>query len=211
MNCTKYLEGSISNYNLTTESWDNETESANKTKKDYIFDTTEWISYDLAPSSRYCTGSMLEMYRWGLKKSTQFKSWGDVFQAWLQNILGNVITFQKLYDKIKQADQAQNTKESYYWYGRFLSLFINFEPIPEDDEALDRPNQKLFTRFVSERNARTSRVESPRVQGIMGYSLGFASGYVNASLGNASPQSQICQGNLTRIVKTSGDFWDQMD
>lgn len=63
------------------------------TEKDYVFNTTEWISYDLAPSSRYCTSSILEMYSWGLHKGDQFDSMGDAFSAWLQNILGNVITF----------------------------------------------------------------------------------------------------------------------
>ena len=63
------------------------------TTKDYVFNTTEWISDDLAPSSRYCVGSLLEIYSYVLFKQTQFPTWGDVFAAWLQNLLGNVITF----------------------------------------------------------------------------------------------------------------------
>lgn len=44
----------------------------------------------------------------------------------MQQLLGNVITFQKIYDKIKEANDLGNDMESYYWYGRFTTLFINF-------------------------------------------------------------------------------------
>ena len=106
------------------------------TNQDYVFNTTEWISYSLAPSSRYCVTGVLEFYTWGLTKFNLFDSFGDVFAAWLQNLLGNVITFNTLYSKIEEALEAGNKKEIYYWYGRFITLFINFEPIvadPADD------------------------------------------------------------------------------
>ena len=111
MNCTKYLEGTLLTMNDTRESWKDENVTANMTRKDYVFNTTSWISYDLAPSSRYCFMSTLEMYVWGLRKNEQFETWDDVFAAWLQNLLGNVITFQKLHDKIKAADEAENRRE----------------------------------------------------------------------------------------------------
>jgi len=69
--------------NETTTSWDDEKVTANMTEKDYVFDTTEWISYDLAPSSRYCMDTIMDGYVWGLRKSEVFDSWGDVFEAWL--------------------------------------------------------------------------------------------------------------------------------
>jgi len=49
--------------------------------------------------------------------------------------LGNVITFQKLYDKIKASGDLEDPRESFYWYGRFTTLFINFDPVEE--ETLD--------------------------------------------------------------------------
>merc|ERR1712165_36199 len=53
------------------------------THQDYIFNTTYWVSYDLAPSSRFCTMSTLEIYSWFLLKTSQFDNFGDVFWAWL--------------------------------------------------------------------------------------------------------------------------------
>ena len=132
-NCTRYLEGSIIQYNDTRESWKDENVTAEYGNSEYVFDTTEWISYSLAPSSHYCFMSTLEVYMWYLFKQSQFDTLGDVFAAWLQNLLGNVITFNSLYKKIEEAEEAGNFREVYYWYGRFFTLFINFDPIVEDD------------------------------------------------------------------------------
>jgi len=57
------------NFNNTLQDWDNETITANMTNKEYIFNTTTWISYDLAPSSRYCMSATLEFYAFGLFKA----------------------------------------------------------------------------------------------------------------------------------------------
>jgi len=45
--------------NETSQSWKEEEVAADMTTKDYVFNTTSWISYDLAPSSRYCFSSTL--------------------------------------------------------------------------------------------------------------------------------------------------------
>lgn len=85
-------------------SWDNETIAANMTQQEYIFNTTTWVSYDLAPSSRYCIAATLEFYAFGMFKASQFESLGDIFAAWLQSLLGNVITMNKMVTKIEEAD-----------------------------------------------------------------------------------------------------------
>ena len=54
LNCTKYLEGSIYNMNETQNNWDDPELAENVTTKEKVFNYTSWISYDLAPSSRYC-------------------------------------------------------------------------------------------------------------------------------------------------------------
>jgi hypothetical protein len=216
MNCTKYLEGSIYKMNETQNTWEDPEIGDNVTTKEKVFNYTSWISYDLAPSSRYCFTTTLQMYVWYLHKSTQFETWGDIFAAWLQNLLGNVITFNKLKNKIKIADEEDNFREQYYWYGRFATLFINFEPIKDDafeDEEFNKRHgydpdnfNDLYSemQLIPQRNSRINEddfrrllmasplVESPRVRGLFGSALGFVSGYVNASLGNASPNSGIC-------------------
>lgn len=48
-----------------------------------------------------------------------------------------MITFNSLYKKIEEAEAAGNTREVYYWYGRFTILFIDFEPIADDEADFD--------------------------------------------------------------------------
>ena len=132
------------------------------TTEDYLFNITEWISYDLAPSSRYCIMTGIEAYGFVLTKQEQFDSFSDVFQAWLQSLLGNVITFNNLYGKIEEAIAAENKKEMYYWYGRFATLFINFDPIETD--AVDL-NDGFDEQFLLTSSAGAAFVASPRVEG----------------------------------------------
>jgi len=39
-----------------------------------------------------------------------------------------------MYAKIEEAVEAENIKETYYWYGRFANLFLIFDPIEETDD-----------------------------------------------------------------------------
>ena len=126
------------------------------TSEDYIFNTTYWISYDLAPSSRYCTMGVLEMYTWFLFKQTQFDSFGDVFAAWLQNLLGNAITLNTLYERIQEADEAGNKREIMYWYGRFATIFINFDPIVDDEISDEEFEEFEFRAILPRKLAATS-------------------------------------------------------
>ena len=197
------------------------------TTRDYVYNTTSWISFNLAPSSRYCVMSGLEGYSWTLLKRSQFSSFGEVFEAWLQNLLGNVITFNSLYKKIEEAEEAGNTREVYYWYGRFTILFIDFEPIEDDEADFDTnfdddvflaqyavaaPASLAAIGEYETRQLRSSKVNNvrledhPRVAGSVGNIYAFANGFINASFGDASPNSKICQTNITRIIDYSQQF-----
>lgn len=58
----------------------------------YLFNTTEWISFDLAPGARYCYGIGLDMWDYVALKQSQFETWGDAGLAFLQNALGSSIS-----------------------------------------------------------------------------------------------------------------------
>jgi len=75
----------------------------------------------------------LEGYAWGWSKAEIYEGFVDGFLAWLENLLGNVITFNALYKKITEATDADNGRELMYWYGRLCTLVINFDPIPKDE------------------------------------------------------------------------------
>lgn len=186
----------------------------------------------MAPSSLHCFKTGLEGFSWFLAKQSQFDAFGDIFAAWLQNLLGNVITFNSLYKKIEEATEAENTKEIYFWYGRFTILFIDFEPLVEedidtlDDEfgfdddfiSTDVPMNLLAAGGAGAatqqpRNLKQSsfgRRVSPKVSGIFGNSFALANGFVNASFGDASPNAKICETNITRMISFGIQFSEQV-
>ena len=219
--CTKYLEQSILVYNTTYMKWQDEEIAQATTTEDYVFNTTEWISFSLAPSSSACFKTGLEGFSWFINKQSQFDAFGDIFAAWLQNLLGNVITFNSLYKKIEEATEAENTKEIYFWYGRFAILFIDFEPLVDEDiDTLDdefgfdedfmstdvpllksskaKAAPKTANQIV--RESSLGRRVSPHVAGIFGNSFALVNGFVNASFGDASPNAKICETNITRMI-----------
>ncbi len=121
-----------------------------------------------------------------------------------------MITFQKLYDKIKESGDLEDPRESFYWYGRFATLFINFEPIvsdPADDFdggfqddifLATVPAATLGLAASQDTRLRQSHVNGnnmrhgPVVGGFVTNVYGFSTGFVNASFGDASPNSAIC-------------------
>lgn len=96
LNCSNFVKSSIVNLNSTLVQWKNDTDPDSgytTTAGDYIFNITEWLSYDVAPGIRYCFNIGLEGYTYYLKKAAVFSDFLDWFPAWLQNLLGNVVTF----------------------------------------------------------------------------------------------------------------------
>ena len=103
----------------------------------YLFNTTEWISYDLAPGARYCYGIGLDTWDYVAVKQSEFDNWTDVGLAFLQNMLGSSISFQALIKKIEKANKVHDIRQVNWWYGRIFNLLIDFEPIPDDDYNSD--------------------------------------------------------------------------
>ena len=71
--------------------------------ENYIFNTTKWLSYDVAPGARQCFGVGLDTWNYVAVKQSQFNQWADVGLAWMQSMLGNSVTFQALITKITKA------------------------------------------------------------------------------------------------------------
>ena len=58
------------------------------------------------------------------------------------------------------------------------------------------------------RDSHVNQKSRPRVGGFFGNAYGFSSGFVNASFGNASPNSVICETNITRIINYGAEFYN---
>lgn len=59
----------------------------------------------------------------------RFNSTTDYILGFLQNILGNVISFQSIYTKVSAALTANNIPEVFYQGGRVANLLFSFNPL----------------------------------------------------------------------------------
>ena len=133
MNCSKNLRESLIVYNDTKIQWANESNPDYGNTREQVFDRTEWISYNLAPASRYCFMTGLDVVSFVRLKDEQFGGFSEILPAWLQNLLGNVITLNSIQKKIDDAKLANDTVALCYWYGRLFNILLVFDPIEVDD------------------------------------------------------------------------------
>ena len=184
---------------------------------------TEWISYSVAPGIRYCFNIGLEGYSYYLIKDEQFGPFADWFPAWLQNLLGNVVTFDALYKKVKEASDTENWEDALFWYGRFASIVFEFEPLQDDNIEIEFDSDTAQPWWLEDNNAdyskdvpwRGSRMNTGLRQGhqhpVVGTwvedTYGFIAGFLNVTFGESSPNSTVCMTNISRVVEVSLDFY----
>ena len=133
MKCSDNIHLSVNTFIRNSIEWKNYTSSDWGL---YVFDVTRWISYTLAPSTRYCYMVGLEGWRWVRVKGEQFpKGFDSWFPAWLQDLFGNVMTVNAIRLKLEKANEEvpPDRIAAFYWYGRLFDIAINFEPIDMDD------------------------------------------------------------------------------
>jgi hypothetical protein len=52
--------------------------------------------------------------------------------GFIQNLLGNVVSFQRIYDKMVNAMLIENKAEVYYQLGRLMQIMLDFKPIEKE-------------------------------------------------------------------------------
>jgi len=234
LNCSNFIEKSISKLNVTLEQWklDQDPESNyTTTAEDYLFNVTEWISYSVAPGIRYCFNIGLEGYTYYLVKDEQFGPFADWFPAWLQNLLGSVVTFDQLYKLIKAASDSGNKEDEIFWYGRLAFIILDFKPLKKADAEIEFDSETAkpwwldtgsndLSSDLSWRKSSLNQgvrqrglVEShhhPHVDAWYDDTYGFLAGFLNVTYGDASPNASICMSNVTRVVSVSLDFYNHI-
>lgn len=76
-----------------------------------------------------CYLSAYGYFEWTQNKTKEFEGGLNFLEAFLQNLIGNIISFNMLYQNIVAANAANNTVQVYYYIGQFIYLFVNVEPI----------------------------------------------------------------------------------
>lgn len=62
-------------------------------------------------------------------RKAQFPTWIDFLEAFLQNLVGNILTFNNIYQNIMQANDSGKISDVYFYLGRLTFLIIYFDPI----------------------------------------------------------------------------------
>lgn len=102
---------------------------------DYTFNVTQLVSTTIADLSQYCSLALLQGTQKTVAHLKLFGNPTDWVLGFLQNMLGNVISFQKIYDKINNSLAKNNYADVAFQVGRLMNLMLIFDPI-EDVQVL---------------------------------------------------------------------------
>jgi hypothetical protein len=58
-----------------------------------------------------------------------FNTITDYILGFMQNMLGNIIAFQRIYDKINTSIAANNIADICFQVGRIFNLLLDFKPM----------------------------------------------------------------------------------
>ena len=75
----------------------------------------------------YLTG--YQWYVWYLNMKVLFPTNVDILTGFLQNLIGNIMTLNLIYEKIVVANEDGDEMEIYYLYGRIAYFILIFDPI----------------------------------------------------------------------------------
>lgn len=98
---------------------------------DDIFNFTKVISGSVAECVFQCTISTVSAANYTTEKWALFDSYSELGQAFLQNLMGNIISFNNIFAKITAAQTAHDQGQVAYQYGRGAYLMVNFSPIED--------------------------------------------------------------------------------
>eukprot|EP00347_Sterkiella_histriomuscorum_P010508 403376014 len=119
----------------------------------------------MADTYYYCAISFVQSGEAIQKRVGAFPSTTDWVTGFIQNMLGNVISFQKIYDRISQAIRDKNDREVYYQFGRIMNLLLDFYPIQASSFS-DNQQYKLQDYYEDNDFNETTKVKS-QTQGIL--------------------------------------------
>jgi len=185
--CVLSLEGLVDDFQYTDSKWDEAGETG-----DYeaaIFNTTRLISGTFASSIGDCASSVFEAIVYTENQLALFDGINDWLTAFLQNLIGNIITFNSIYQSIVTAQESQDYETLYYYIGRIFFLIIDFGPLEEST-------------LISQKLALELALQSKLLQEPSFWEIVYYAGYefMDASIGTSSPNSTLCTNNITALI-----------
>jgi hypothetical protein len=86
--------------------------------------------------------STVDVYIYYLAQIEIFESWLNWGEAFLQNMVGNIISFNNLFTKMAIATENEDQKLVWFIWGRLSYKTLDFEPI--DDEFMPIEESSLI-------------------------------------------------------------------
>lgn len=108
-------------------------EEGNANAATVLTNTSYLISGPFAESYLYCHLTVVDGYTYYLAEAEKYPSRLDWSQAFLQNMIGNIITINNLYNRILIADDNEDTLLMYYIFGKIFYNLAKFDPIDLED------------------------------------------------------------------------------
>lgn len=138
--CVTNLQKAANSWNVTVQNLMNPSKTSKN--EDYVFNVTKTISNTSADAVSECFTTSISVYTYFLVQQSLFPGGSlDYFSAFLQNMIGNIITFNSIYQNIVTAQAANKTSDVYFYIGRLANLVISVKPI--DYEPLEHSVLRL--------------------------------------------------------------------
>lgn len=119
--------------------------------------------------------------------------------AFLQNLIGNILNFNTLYQNIVNANNSSNYRDVYFYVGRLVYLVVYFDPMI--DSALQtKVPENTFERFLlneREKFILQDDKKEPATVWTIVYDLPI--NFLNGSIGISSANSSVCISNITSL------------
>ena len=106
---------------------------SNRDAVSLLTNTSYIVSGSFAEAYLYCHLTVVDGYTYYLAESEKYASDLDWYQAFLQNMIGNIITINNLYNRIIIADENEDQLLMYYIFGKIFYNLAKFEPIDLED------------------------------------------------------------------------------
>lgn len=123
--CSTSTSTMVNDFNKTGQIWNDET----LLFENKFFHTTGVLSNSFADFVGECYLMGYDIVVYSTNKINLFGDTNNILQAFLQNLIGNIITFNNIYQNIVSASDGGNIPEFYFQVGRLVGIIIDFDPI----------------------------------------------------------------------------------
>lgn len=162
----------------------------------YVFNFTKTLSSSGADAFGECYTSGFNVVQYILMRAGEFPDFVTMMTAFLQNLIGNILNFNTIYQNIVTANTAGKLSDVYFYIGRLTYLIVYFDPMsdaPAPAKLEQTPVPQPLEFFLYQGLYNGPQIPSSIFTIIYDLPVSF----LNSSVGISSPNSTLCLGNLT--------------